>query len=101
MKPDFRKYSKAGQAVRAIFREFDADMESGSLDEAYLDITDYCQQHGMKGENPGILGDLGNLLWGTTSFGPFLTAIKWQQQCPDRMSRTPETAYLHTRYLGS
>ena len=53
VKPDFRKYSKAGQAVRAIFREFDADMESGSLDEAYLDITDYCQQHGMTGENPG------------------------------------------------
>ena len=62
VKPDFSKYSRAGQAVRAIFREFDADMESGSLDEAYLDITDYCQQHGMTGETPGSLGDLRNLL---------------------------------------
>ena len=49
VKPDFQKYTKASQATRAIFRDFDPDFEAGSLDEAYLDLTAYCQQHGMTG----------------------------------------------------
>ncbi len=49
VKPDFQKYTKASQATRAIFRDFDPDFEAGSLDEAYLDITTYCEQHGMTG----------------------------------------------------
>ena len=49
VKPDFQKYTKASQATRAIFRDFDPDFEAGSLDEAYLDITAYCEQHGMTG----------------------------------------------------
>lgn len=49
VKPDFQKYTKASQATRAIFRDFDPDFEAGSLDEAYLDITAYCQQHDMTG----------------------------------------------------
>lgn len=35
--------------MRAILVDFDADFEAGSLDEAYLDVTDYCQQHGLTG----------------------------------------------------
>lgn len=50
VKPDFQKYTKASQATRAIFRDFDPDFEAGSLDEAYLDITACCQQHGMTGK---------------------------------------------------
>ena len=49
VKPDFQKYTTASQATRAIFRMFDPDFEAGSLDEAYLDLTDYCNQHGMTG----------------------------------------------------
>lgn len=49
VKPDFQKYTKASQATRAIFRDFDPDFEAGSLDEAYLDLTAYCEQHGMTG----------------------------------------------------
>ena len=55
VKPNFQKYTKASQATRAIFRVFDPDFEAGSLDEAYLDITAYCEQHGMTGTEPGAL----------------------------------------------
>ena len=37
------------QETRRIFREFDADMDAGSLDEAYLDVSDYCKTHGLTG----------------------------------------------------
>lgn len=49
MNPDFSKYVKAAAATRAIFSRFDPDFEAGSLDEAYLDITDYCREHDMTG----------------------------------------------------
>ena len=32
-----------------MFRRFDPDFQAGSLDEAYMDVTDYCQQHGVSG----------------------------------------------------
>lgn len=35
--------------MRAILVDFDANFEAGSLDEAYLDVTDYCQQHDLTG----------------------------------------------------
>ncbi len=37
------------QETRHIFRDFDPDMDAGSLDEAYLDVTDYCRAHDMTG----------------------------------------------------
>ncbi len=42
---------RAAAAVRAIFVDFDARFEAGSLDEAYLDVTDYCKQHGLTGRH--------------------------------------------------
>ena len=51
VKPDFQKYTKASQATRAVFRDFDPEFEAGSLDEAYLDLTAYCEQYGMTGSN--------------------------------------------------
>lgn len=42
---------RAAAAVRAILADYDPDFEAGSLDEAYLDVTDYCRQHGLIG-NP-------------------------------------------------
>ena len=50
VRPDFRKYSEASQAVRTIFREYDENLECGSLDEAYLDVTSYCAEHGVSGK---------------------------------------------------
>ncbi len=49
VKPNFVKYTQASQEVQAVFREYDADMEAASLDEAYLDITDYCASHNVPG----------------------------------------------------
>ena len=37
------------QETRAVFRRYDPDFQAGSLDEAYMDVTDYCQQHGVSG----------------------------------------------------
>ncbi len=54
-KPDFKKYTAAAEKTRAIFADFDADFEAGSLDEAHLDVTDYCAKHGMTGEQVRLL----------------------------------------------
>lgn len=49
VEPNFEKYRTASNATRRIFADFDPNFEAGSLDEAYLDITDYCQQHSRSG----------------------------------------------------
>ncbi|GLI59867.1 hypothetical protein VaNZ11_001862, partial [Volvox africanus] len=46
---DFGRYTAAAERVRAVFRQLDPDFESGGLDEAYLDVTDYCQRVGCSG----------------------------------------------------
>ncbi len=43
VKPRFPVYVAASQEIREILRRYDADLQSASLDEAYLDITDYLQ----------------------------------------------------------
>ena len=48
--PDFTKYVRAAAATRAIFARFDPEFEAGSLDEAYLDISEHCRQHELTGE---------------------------------------------------
>lgn len=40
---DFAKYRAASDEIRHIFRRYDPDFETGSLDEAYLNITDIVQ----------------------------------------------------------
>jgi len=49
VKPCFKKYSRASTAARVVFAAFDPDYEACSLDEACLDITDYCAAHGVSG----------------------------------------------------
>ena len=49
MKPCFEKYSRVAAATREVFATYDPDFEACSLDEACLDITDYCAAHGMTG----------------------------------------------------
>jgi len=43
--PSFDKYTAAVEETRAIFARFDPDFCSYSLDEAYLEITEYCATH--------------------------------------------------------
>ena len=40
-----KKYSAKAEEVRAVFVEYDSRFESASIDEAYLNITEYCQNH--------------------------------------------------------
>ncbi|OAA56094.1 DNA-directed polymerase kappa [Cordyceps fumosorosea ARSEF 2679] len=47
VKPDFTKYTTKGREVREVLADYDARFESASLDEAYLNITEYCAAHDM------------------------------------------------------
>ncbi|CAK7202473.1 hypothetical protein SEUCBS139899_005196 [Sporothrix eucalyptigena] len=42
LKPDFTKYNAKAQEIRQILAEYDPRFESTSIDEAYLNITQYC-----------------------------------------------------------
>lgn len=42
---NFDKYTGKAQEVRAILAEYDPRFESSSIDEAYLNITQYCNTH--------------------------------------------------------
>jgi DNA polymerase kappa len=42
---NFDKYRQVAEQTREIFRQYDPNFEAMSLDEAYLDLTDYMQQH--------------------------------------------------------
>lgn len=44
---NFAKYTAKAQEVRAILADYDPQFESASMDEAYLNITDYCQEQQM------------------------------------------------------
>lgn len=56
VKTDFTKYTAASEETRAIFRCYDPVFEAGSLDEAYLDVTDYCREQGVTGAQVGVGG---------------------------------------------
>lgn len=40
---NFDKYTAKAKEIRAILADFDPRFESASLDEAYMNITDYCE----------------------------------------------------------
>lgn len=42
---NFEKYTAKAKEVRAILSDYDPRFESSSIDEAYLNITEYCQIH--------------------------------------------------------
>ena len=44
---NFEKYTSKAQEVREILVEYDPRFESASIDEAYLNITDYCEEKQM------------------------------------------------------
>ncbi|OCK77925.1 DNA-directed polymeras-like protein kappa [Lepidopterella palustris CBS 459.81] len=44
---NFDKYTSKAEEVRAVLAIYDPRFESASIDEAYLNITEYCKQHRM------------------------------------------------------
>lgn len=47
---NFDKYIKKAGEVREVFAEYDPRFEAASLDEAYMNITAYCEEHDMDPE---------------------------------------------------
>lgn len=48
--PNFEKYRAASEITRQVFSRYDAQFEAGSLDEAYLDVTEICAIRGVGGD---------------------------------------------------
>lgn len=44
LKPNFEKYTSKAQEVREVLVQYDPRFESASIDEAYLNITEYCAE---------------------------------------------------------
>lgn len=42
---NFEKYTKKAQEVREVLAQYDPRFQSASMDEAYLNITQYCTEH--------------------------------------------------------
>ncbi|KAG8368489.1 hypothetical protein BUALT_Bualt15G0050700 [Buddleja alternifolia] len=47
---DFKKYTYYSGLTRKVFQEYDPNFMAASLDEAYLDITNFCSEKGMTAE---------------------------------------------------
>ncbi|KAI7280092.1 hypothetical protein D0864_03228 [Hortaea werneckii] len=48
---NFDKYTAKAKEVRAVLEQYDPRFESASIDEAYLNITEYCREHNMEPED--------------------------------------------------
>lgn len=48
---NFDKYTAKAKEVRAVLEQYDPRFESASIDEAYLNITQYCQEHQLDPED--------------------------------------------------
>lgn len=47
---NFDKYTAKAKQIRAVLEIYDPRFQAASLDEAYLNITEYCKEHGMEPE---------------------------------------------------
>lgn len=47
---NFAKYMAKAEEVREVLALYDPDFESASCDEAYLNLTEYCEEHHMTPE---------------------------------------------------
>ena len=43
--PDMESYAREAEKIRAVFRAYDPNFAPMSLDEAYMDLTDYLDHH--------------------------------------------------------
>ncbi len=46
LRPDFPRYRRESERIFSIYREFTAEVQTVSLDEAYLDVTDRLEPYG-------------------------------------------------------
>jgi DNA polymerase kappa len=44
VKPNFNKYREASEQTHKVFERYDPHFISASLDEAYLDVTEYLER---------------------------------------------------------
>ncbi|KAF7559098.1 hypothetical protein G7046_g5060 [Stylonectria norvegica] len=44
LKPNFEKYNAKAHEIREVLVDYDPRFESASIDEAYLNITEYCRE---------------------------------------------------------
>lgn len=51
IRSNFEKYTAKANEVREVIAEYDPRFESASIDEAYLNITEYCREHDMTPED--------------------------------------------------
>ncbi|KAH9903743.1 impB/mucB/samB family protein [Xylariomycetidae sp. FL2044] len=51
IKPNFDKYTAKAHEIREVLADYDPRFESASVDEAYLNITEYCEEHNMSPED--------------------------------------------------
>ncbi|KAG1347920.1 hypothetical protein COCNU_06G017490 [Cocos nucifera] len=47
---NFEKYTYYSESTRKVFRRYDPDFIATSLDEAYVNITEYCNERGLSSE---------------------------------------------------
>jgi DNA polymerase kappa len=47
IKPDFTKYTAASRKVMEVLSRYDPNYAAASLDEAYLNMTEYVQKSGL------------------------------------------------------
>ena len=45
---DFDKYTAKAKEIRSVLEIYDPRFQAASLDEAYLNITEYCKEHNME-----------------------------------------------------
>ncbi|PNS14224.1 DNA polymerase kappa [Sphaceloma murrayae] len=48
---NFEKYTAKAREVRAVLSKYDPRFESASIDEAYMNISEYCHEHSMQPED--------------------------------------------------
>lgn len=51
IKPNFDKYTAKANEIREVIAEYDPRFESASIDEAYINMTEYCQDHDISAED--------------------------------------------------
>jgi DNA polymerase kappa len=45
VRPDMESYAREAEKIRAVFRAYDPNFLPMSLDEAYMDLTEYLERH--------------------------------------------------------
>lgn len=106
--PDFGKYTRVATEAREVFRDYDANFHSWSLDEANLDLTDYLASRGGADAAEQVVQELrsrvkertGGL---TCSAGigpnPMLAKMASEDHKPDGQTRIAPTRDDVLRYI--